>query len=189
MRRRSERRMNGSRRVDWRTQRLKNFVPFGFRYRLRRRGSGRRWRNGWRMLGRTRPQGTGLGRRGVVSYWSAQRRLHGSGWTRRFGRHRFCLRLRLFFWGFSHSNRSFRVFGMFHRLSGRFSGARLPVHFAVLAKEPMPYRKRNILVDRAGMRLFFAHPKFRKEIENDAGLNFQFPGQLVNPNFLHTGNC
>lgn len=59
--------------------------------------------------------------------------------------------------------------------------------FTIFAEETLADGERNILVDRAGMRLLFTHSKFRKEIENDAGLNFQFPGQLVNPNFLHTG--
>jgi hypothetical protein len=83
----------------------------------------------------------------------------------------------------------FRRSARLHTIPSRFSGTELTAHFTILAEEPLPHRKRNILVDRAGVRLLFTHPEFREEIENDAGLNFQFPGQLIYSNFLHRGNC
>jgi hypothetical protein len=99
-----------------------------------------------------------------------------------------------FFRGFSYSDGGLRVLGII------CLGARVPTlsfrlcvettaHFTILAEEPLTNRNRHILVDRAGVRLLFTHPKFREEIENDAGFNFQFPGQLVNPNFLHRRDC
>ena len=36
---------------------------------------------------------------------------------------------------------------------------------------------------------FSLHPKFGQHVENDAGLHFQFPRQLVYPDFLHRGDC
>jgi hypothetical protein len=54
----------------------------------------------------------------------------------------------------------FRCSGRFRTFVCRFGGAVLAAHLTVLAEEPLPHGKRNILVDRAGVRLLFTHPKF-----------------------------
>jgi len=52
---------------------------------------------------------------------------------------------------------------------------------AIEAPQPDGY----IFIDRAGMRLFFGDAEFREAVENLMSLNFQLPGQLVDPNLLH----
>jgi hypothetical protein len=47
----------------------------------------------------------------------------------------------------------------------------------------------DVFIDRAGVRLLLLHAQFRQEIENGARLNFQLACQLVDPNFLHRGDC
>jgi hypothetical protein len=59
-------------------------------------------------------------------------------------------------------------FGVF---SIRF-GAESASAFAIFTEEPPAHRNRHVLIDRAGVRLLFAHAEFRKEVENDAGFNF-----------------
>jgi hypothetical protein len=65
-----------------------------------------------------------------------------------------------------------------HSFSARFGtlpigfGAEPAPAFAIFTEEPPAHRDRHVLIDRAGVRLLFAHPEFRKEVENDAGLNF-----------------
>jgi hypothetical protein len=44
--------------------------------------------------------------------------------------------------------------------------------FAVLAEQPVLYRECYVLVDRAGVCLFLAHPEFGEQVENDTGLHF-----------------
>jgi hypothetical protein len=44
----------------------------------------------------------------------------------------------------------------------------------------------HIVVERTGVRLFVGDTKFRQQIQNDARLNLEFPGQLVDANFTHT---
>jgi hypothetical protein len=44
--------------------------------------------------------------------------------------------------------------------------------FAILTKQPVLYRERYVLVDRAGMCLFLVYPEFGEQVENDTGLHF-----------------
>jgi len=67
--------------------------------------------------------------------------------------------------------------------------ARMTAILAILTEQTVFYRDRYVLVDRAGVCLFLAHPKLGEKIENDTGLHFQFPCQLVYPDFLHRGDC
>jgi hypothetical protein len=67
--------------------------------------------------------------------------------------------------------------------------ARMTAILAILTEQTVLYRDRYVLVDRAGVCLFLAHPKFGEKVENDTGLHFQFPRQLVYPDFLHRGDC
>jgi hypothetical protein len=53
----------------------------------------------------------------------------------------------------------------------------------------LPQNKRDILVYRARMRLLFFHAQFGQQIDDDAGLDFEFTRQLVNSNFLHRADC
>jgi hypothetical protein len=77
--------------------------------------------------------------------------------------------------GYGHGR--FRMVGM-HGFSARvgvFSirfGAESGSAFTVFAEEPLAHRNRHVLINRAGVRLLFAHSEFRKEVENDAGFNF-----------------
>jgi hypothetical protein len=71
------------------------------------------------------------------------------------------------------------------RLESMLTGA----VFAILSEQPVLYRERYVLVDRAGVCLLLAHPEFGEQIENDTGLYFQFPRQLVYPDFFHRGDC
>lgn len=60
---------------------------------------------------------------------------------------------------------------------------------AILTEKTVLHRERHVLVDRAGVCLLLAHPEFGEKVENDTGLHFQFPRQLVYPDFLHRGDC
>lgn len=64
---------------------------------------------------------------------------------------------------------SFRA--RFGTLSVRF-GAEPASALAIFTEEPPAHRDRHVLIDRAGVRLLFAHPELGEEVENDAGLNF-----------------
>jgi hypothetical protein len=45
--------------------------------------------------------------------------------------------------------------------------------------------QRDVVVERAGMRLLIRDAQFRQHIEDDARLDFEFSRQLVNSNFTH----
>jgi hypothetical protein len=47
----------------------------------------------------------------------------------------------------------------------------------------------NLFVDRARVRLFLLHAQFGQHVDDDAGLYFQFPSQLVDSDFLHRRDC
>jgi hypothetical protein len=71
----------------------------------------------------------------------------------------------------------------------RFALKHTPAVLAIVTEQPVLYRERDVLVNRAGVCLFLTHPKFGEKVENDTGLHFQFPRQLVYPDFLHRGDC
>ena len=46
-----------------------------------------------------------------------------------------------------------------------------------------------VLFERAGMRLLLGDTDFRQDIENGFALDFQLPGQIINPNLTHPPLC
>ncbi len=56
-------------------------------------------------------------------------------------------------------------------------------------RQPLSQDKRDIFVDRAGMGLLFLHAQFGQHVDNDARLDLKLSCQLVNSDFLHSGNC
>jgi hypothetical protein len=49
--------------------------------------------------------------------------------------------------------------------------------------------ERNVLVDRAGVRLFLLHAQLGQHVEDDARFHFKLPRQLIDPDFLHRRDC
>jgi hypothetical protein len=47
----------------------------------------------------------------------------------------------------------------------------------------------DVLVNRAGMRLFLLHAQARQHVEDDARFHFKLPRQLINSDFLHRRYC
>jgi hypothetical protein len=47
----------------------------------------------------------------------------------------------------------------------------------------------DVLVDRAGVRLFLLHAQDRQHVEDDARFYFKLPRQLIDPDFLHRRDC
>jgi hypothetical protein len=57
---------------------------------------------------------------------------------------------------------------------------------AVLVAEPPLDRERYVLIDGAGMSLFFLNAKLRQQLQYPVGLDFQLPSQLIDSDFqLH----
>jgi hypothetical protein len=48
-----------------------------------------------------------------------------------------------------------------------------------------PQLDRDVLIDRAGVRLLLADAQFGEPVQDLVSFHFQLPGQLVNPNLLH----
>jgi hypothetical protein len=46
--------------------------------------------------------------------------------------------------------------------------------------------QRDVVVERAGMRLLIGDAQYWQYIQNDARLDFEFSSQLVDANFTHT---
>jgi hypothetical protein len=67
--------------------------------------------------------------------------------------------------------RGFAPRGLFHR---RFTAQAPPHHHDL------------IVLQRTGVRLLIGDSQVRKQLKDRAGLNFQFPSQLVDANFAHT---
>jgi hypothetical protein len=59
----------------------------------------------------------------------------------------------------------------------------------IRADQTSPKFQRHVLIHRAGMRLLLLHTQFRQQVDDNAGLDFQFPCQLVDSDFLHRWNC
>jgi hypothetical protein len=57
------------------------------------------------------------------------------------------------------------------------------------SRQPLPQYNGNVLIDRAGMRFLLLHAQFGQQIENNAGLHFKLPRQLVDSDFLHRRDC
>jgi hypothetical protein len=55
----------------------------------------------------------------------------------------------------------------------------------LIESEVLADEDRHILVDRAGMRLFFLDAKAGQQVKNLTRLDLQFPRQLIDANFLH----
>lgn len=53
------------------------------------------------------------------------------------------------------------------------------------ASQAAPHQKRLIVLKRAGMRLFLKDAELWKHLNDGVGLDFQFPGQLVDADFTH----
>jgi len=49
----------------------------------------------------------------------------------------------------------------------------------------LPHQNRDVLVDRAGMRLLFLDAQPRQEIKYLTWLDLELPSQLINADFLH----
>ena len=47
----------------------------------------------------------------------------------------------------------------------------------------------NVLVNRAGVRLFLLHAQAGQHVEDDARFHFKLPRQLIDPDFLHRRDC
>jgi len=58
-----------------------------------------------------------------------------------------------------------------------------------LGNQTLPEFECDVLVDRAGVRLFLLHAQVRQHVENDARFHFKFPRQLIDPDFLHRRDC
>jgi hypothetical protein len=86
----------------------------------------------------------------------------------------FCRRLFAHAWGFLVMILQMTIRG-FRNLSLR----------AARASQTLSQNERDILVDRARMRLLFLDTQFGQQVNDDAGLDFKFTCQLVNSNFLH----
>jgi len=54
------------------------------------------------------------------------------------------------------------------------------------ASQASPHQHDLIVLQRAGVRLLVCDAQVRKQLKDRAGLNFQFPSQLVDANFAHT---
>jgi hypothetical protein len=54
------------------------------------------------------------------------------------------------------------------------------------ASQAPPHQHDLIVLQRTGMRLLVGDAQVRKQLEDRAGLNFQFPSQFVDANFAHT---
>jgi hypothetical protein len=54
------------------------------------------------------------------------------------------------------------------------------------ASQASPHQQDLIVFQRTGVRLLVGDAQIRKQLQNRAGLNFQFPSQLVDANFAHT---
>jgi hypothetical protein len=63
----------------------------------------------------------------------------------------------------------------------RFPGSGAPGNRAEMPPDPF----RDILVDRAGMRLLLGNTELRQDCDNRAVRLLAFSRQLVNPDFLH----
>jgi hypothetical protein len=46
--------------------------------------------------------------------------------------------------------------------------------------------KRDVVVERAGVRFLISNAQFRQQLEYDVGLDLKFAGQLVDADFTHT---
>jgi hypothetical protein len=57
------------------------------------------------------------------------------------------------------------------------------------SRETMPELQCDVLIHRAGVRLFLMHTQNRQHVEYDARFDFKLPRQLVDPDFLHRRNC
>jgi hypothetical protein len=55
----------------------------------------------------------------------------------------------------------------------------------VAGRHPAADLQRDIVVERAGMRLLIGDAQFRQHVQDDARLDFEFPRQLVDANFTH----
>jgi hypothetical protein len=51
--------------------------------------------------------------------------------------------------------------------------------------EPPAHQMRDVLVDRARVRLLLGDAKLRQEVENHFRFDLQLPGQLIDSNILH----
>ncbi len=54
------------------------------------------------------------------------------------------------------------------------------------ASQPPTDQQHLVVFQRTGMRLLVGDSQIRKQLQNRAGFNFQFPSQLVDANFAHT---
>ena len=54
--------------------------------------------------------------------------------------------------------------------------------------QPVAKLKRYVVIERAGVGLLIGDTQLRQHIQDDAGLDFEFSSQLVDPNFTHTRN-
>lgn len=53
------------------------------------------------------------------------------------------------------------------------------------ANEALLYLNGNIFVDRTGVSLLLLHSQVRQQFENLVWLDFEFPSQLIDSDFLH----
>ncbi len=75
---------------------------------------------------------------------------------------------------------SIRLFGALLYFGLRL---RLEVRHILSVEPPQP--DRDILIDRAGVRLFFRDAQFGEPVQDFVSLDFQLSCQLVDPNLLH----
>jgi hypothetical protein len=56
-------------------------------------------------------------------------------------------------------------------------------------EQAVAQHQRDIFVNGARVRLLLLHAQFGQQIENGVRFHFQFPRQLVDPDFLHRRDC
>jgi len=80
------------------------------------------------------------------------------------------------------------VRGFFGRL--RPGRRRALLELTLLGTEPLTHAdanlQRDVIVERAGMRLLIGDAQFGQNVENDVGLDLKLAGQLVDADFTHT---
>lgn len=62
-------------------------------------------------------------------------------------------------------------------------------HGLTSAGETLPQDNCHVFINGAGVRLFLEHAQFGQQVDDDPGLNFELPRELVDSDFLHRRNC